>query len=53
MSSGMAVALYTTLAGLTTSILLKIQYYLADSALTEIINSVTQIHHKASESHAP
>ena len=53
MSSGMAVALYTTLAGLTTSILLKIQYYLADSALTEIINTVTQIHRKASESHAP
>ena len=33
MSGGMAVALYTTLAGLLTSSLLKVQYYFLDSAL--------------------
>ena len=38
MSGGMAVALYTTLAGLVTSTLLKIQYYLLDSALAKLIN---------------
>src|SRR5205823_12840711 len=32
MSGGMAVAMYTTLAGLAASILLKIQYSLLDSA---------------------
>jgi hypothetical protein len=38
MSGGMAVALYTTLAGLVTSTLLKMQYYLLDSALTNLVN---------------
>lgn len=38
MSGGMAVALYTTLAGLVTSTLLKMQYYLLDSALAKLIN---------------
>jgi hypothetical protein len=38
MSGGMAVALYTTLAGLVTSTLLKMQYYLLDSALANLIN---------------
>ena len=38
MSGGMAVALYTTLAGLVTSTLLKLQYYLLDSALANLIN---------------
>jgi biopolymer transport protein ExbB/TolQ len=52
MSSGMAIALYTTLAGLTTSILLKIQYYLADSALTQIINGLSQIQQKTPADHA-
>ena len=38
MSGGMAVALYTTLAGLVTSTLLKLQYYLLDSALASLVN---------------
>jgi hypothetical protein len=41
MSGGMAVALYTTLAGLVTSTLLKLQYYLLDSALANLINRLT------------
>jgi len=38
MSGGMAVALYTTLTGLVTSILLKLQYFLLDSSLTRLLN---------------
>jgi hypothetical protein len=38
MSGGMAVALYTTLTGLITSVLLKLQYFLLDSSLTSLIN---------------
>ena len=38
MSGGMAVALYTTLTGLVTSILLKLQYFLLDTSLTRILN---------------
>ena len=41
MSGGMAVALYTTLAGLVTSTLLKLQYYLLDSALANLINRMS------------
>ena len=41
MSGGMAVALYTTLAGLVTSTLLKLQYYLLDSALANLINRLS------------
>ena len=41
MSGGMSVALYTTLAGLVTSTLLKAQYYLLDSSLAEMINRLT------------
>lgn len=41
MSGGMAVALYTTLAGLVTSTLLKLQYYLLDSALASLINRLS------------
>ena len=41
MSGGMAVALYTTLAGLVTSTLLKMQYYLLDSALTNLVNRLS------------
>jgi hypothetical protein len=37
----MAVALYTTLAGLVTSTLLKMQYYLLDSALTNLVNRLS------------
>ncbi len=38
MSAGMSVALYTTLAGLITSTLLKAQYYLLDASLAEFMN---------------
>lgn len=38
MSGGMAVALYTTLTGLVTSILLKLQYFLLDTSLTGLFN---------------
>jgi hypothetical protein len=41
MSSGMSVALYTTLAGLVTSTLLKGQYYLLDASLAEFVNRLT------------
>ena len=36
MSGGMAVALYTTLAGLITSTLLKLQYHLLDASAAEL-----------------
>lgn len=36
MSGGMAVALYTTLAGLVTSTLLKLQYYMLDASAAEL-----------------
>ena len=36
MSGGMAVALYTTLAGLVTSTLLKLQYHVLDSSAAEL-----------------
>ena len=38
MSGGMAVALYTTLTGLVTSMILKFQYFLLDSSLSQTIN---------------
>ena len=38
MSGGMAVALYTTLTGLITSMLLKFQYFLLDSSLSQSLN---------------
>jgi hypothetical protein len=38
MSDGMAVAMYTTLAGLIGSILLKIQYYMLDSATAKVFS---------------
>ena len=38
MSEGMSVALYTTLAGLVTSTLLKAQYYLLDASLAQFVN---------------
>ncbi|MAI79626.1 MAG: hypothetical protein CL917_11845 [Deltaproteobacteria bacterium] len=41
MSGGMSVALYTTLAGLVTSTLLKAQYYMLDASLAEMINRLT------------
>ena len=38
MSGGMAVALYTTLTGVITSMLLKFQYFLLDSSLSQTLN---------------
>ena len=37
MSGGMAVALYTTLAGLITSTLLKLQYHLLDTSVAQLV----------------
>jgi hypothetical protein len=37
MSGGMAVALYTTLAGLVTSTLLKLQYHLLDASAAQLV----------------
>jgi hypothetical protein len=41
MSGGMAVALYTTLTGLVTSTLLKLQYFLLDTSLTRLMNHLS------------
>ena len=38
MSDGMAVAMYTTLAGLIGSILVRIQYYMLDSATQRVFS---------------
>jgi hypothetical protein len=43
MSAGMAVALYTTLAGLITSTLLKLQYQILDSSAARLITRVTEL----------
>ena len=42
MSAGMAVALYTTLSGLITSTLMKIQYLLLDNALVDLIHDLQE-----------
>ena len=41
MSGGMAVALYTTLAGLITSTLLKLQYHILDASAAELATRLT------------
>lgn len=41
MSGGMAVALYTTLSGLITSMLLKFQYFILDSSLSHTLNHIS------------
>ena len=41
MSGGMAVALYTTLTGLVTSMLLKFQYFILDSILSHTLNHIS------------
>lgn len=41
MSGGMAVALYTTLAGLITSTLLKLQYHLLDASAAELVTRLS------------
>ncbi len=43
MSDGMAVAMYTTLAGLVGSILLKIQYYMLDGATSEVFSRAVRL----------
>jgi len=47
MSGGMAVALYTTLCGLVTSILLKLQYQILDTSAQDLLNRLailTDVH---------
>jgi biopolymer transport protein ExbB/TolQ len=47
MSGGMAVALYTTLCGLVTSILLKLQYQILDTSAQDFLNRLavlTDVH---------
>ena len=46
MSGGMAIALYTTLTGLLTSMLLKFQYFLLDSGVINIINHLSNYLHE-------
>ena len=41
MSGGMAVALYTTLTGLVSSMLLKFQYFILDSSLSHTLNHIS------------
>ncbi len=43
MSDGMAVAMYTTLAGLVGSILLKLQYYMLDSATSGLFARMVRL----------
>ncbi len=43
MSDGMAVAMYTTLAGLVGSILVKIQYYMLDAATQRVFSDVVTL----------
>jgi hypothetical protein len=43
MSDGMAVAMYTTLAGLVGSILLKLQYYMLDGATSTLFSRVVRL----------
>jgi len=43
MSDGMAVAMYTTLAGLVGSILIKIQYYMLDGATQQVFSDAVAL----------
>lgn len=43
MSDGMAIAMYTTLAGLIGSILLKIQYYMLDAATARVFSQAVTL----------
>ena len=43
MSEGMAIAMYTTLAGLVGSILLRIQYYMLDSATASVFSRAVRL----------
>jgi hypothetical protein len=47
MGDGMAVAMYTTLAGLAGSILIKIQYYMLEEATARLFSfavDLTEVH---------
>ena len=43
MSGGMAVAMYTTLAGLVGSILVRIQYYMLDAATQRVFSDAVTL----------
>ena len=43
MSDGMAVAMYTTLAGLVGSILIRIQYYMLDAATQRVFSDAVAL----------
>jgi hypothetical protein len=43
MSDGMAVAMYSTLAGLVGSILLKFQYYMLDGATAQVFSGAVTL----------
>ena len=45
MSGGMAVALYTTLAGLVTSTLLKFQYHILDASAADLATRLSVLLH--------
>ena len=56
MSGGMAIALYTTLSGLITSILLKLQYQFLDTAAQDFLNRLavaTDVHLSAAPESPP
>ena len=56
MSDGMAVAMYTTLAGLVGSILVKIQYYMLDAATQRVFSDavmLTETHVTPALEHRP
>jgi hypothetical protein len=43
MSDGMAIALTITVAGITTALLLKFEYYLLDEAIADLFREVTEV----------
>ena len=43
MTDGMAIAMYTTLAGLVGSILLRIQYYMLDAATAKVFSQAVSL----------
>jgi hypothetical protein len=53
MSGGMAIALYTTLAGLVTSTLVKAQYHLADQSVVHIISAFERVKSASTKPRAP
>ena len=53
MSGGMAIALYTTLAGLVTSTLVKAQYHLADQSVVHIISAFERVKAASTKPRAP